>query len=298
MVETTKDYPGIGLLTSTNRDTWATNYTTLASNPHNAAILEDIQSAAFVLCLDTEQPKDIIQHSRFLWHGSSPASDPNYGGRLGLHNRWVDKPVQIIVFDNAEAGIMGEHSVMDGTPTVTLCDTVLNMLADPAFDHSSPTPSGTPASQTKGPEPLDFEVDQTIETALKSAEQESLELVDSQTLNMLKTGYGKRAIKSFGVSPDSYAQMIVQLAYARLIGGSKNRQGGTYEAATTRRFLKGRTEAIRVVSSESDRWVKSMDNPACSEAEKKSLFELACKKHVELAKEAGKAEGVDRHILG
>lgn len=190
---------------------------------------------------------------------------------------------------------MGEHSVMDGTPTVTLCDTVLDMLADPAFDHSSPTPS---SSSIKGPEPLDFEVNAEVEKALKSAEQESLELVDGQAMNVFRTQYGKKAIKTFGVSPDSWAQMVVQLAYARLIGGSGNRQGGTYEAATTRRFLKGRTEAIRVVSSESDDWVRSMDDANVRNEERKKLFGLACKKHVELAKAAGKAEGVDRHILG
>jgi carnitine O-acetyltransferase len=53
-------------------------------------------------------------------------------------------------------------------------------------------------------------------------------------------------IKTFGVSPDSWAQMIIQLAYARLLRAhGKLREGGTYESATTRKFNKGRTEVIR-----------------------------------------------------
>ena len=35
---------------------------------------------------------------------------------LGLRNRWVDKPMQFVVSADGKAGIMGEHSVMDGTP--------------------------------------------------------------------------------------------------------------------------------------------------------------------------------------
>ena len=107
----------------------------------------------------------------------------------------------------------------------------------------------------------------------------------------------KDAVKKFGVSPDSWAQMIVQLAYRRLLNGQK-RNGGTYEAATTRRFLKGRTEAIRVVSEESDAWVTSMDDPTVSSVQRKALFDAATKKHISLAKAAGQGQGVDRHIFG
>jgi carnitine O-acetyltransferase len=42
--------------------------------------------------------------------------------------------------------------------------------------------------------------------------------------------------------------MVIQLAYARLLAATgKAREGGTYEAASTRKFFKGRTEAIRYV---------------------------------------------------
>ena len=103
----------------------------LAEDPHNVSILSALHSSAFVLCLDTEQPSHLTDTSRALWHGAVTRT----GGKpvLGLRNRWVDKPVQLIVFDNGRAGIMGEHSVMDGTPTVTLCDTVLDMISSPGI---------------------------------------------------------------------------------------------------------------------------------------------------------------------
>ena len=70
------------------------------------------------------------------------------------------------------------------------------------------------------------------------------------------------------------------------------------KAATTRKFYKGRTEAIRVVTSESDAWVKSMNDGEVSNAKRRELFAAAVQKHVKLAKEAGNGLGVDRHILG
>ena len=194
------------------------------------------------------------------------------------------------MFDNAEAGIMGEHSVMDGTPTARMCDEVLDYLADPAFDQ------GTNLSTLNPPKALDWKISAATEKAIQVADKAAMELISSQELGWLKTSYGKADIKKFGVSPDSWAQMIIQLAYRRLVGD--DRKGGTYEAATTRKFNKGRTEAIRVVSSESDAWAMSMDNPNVSGEERKKLFDAATKKHISLAKEGGNGQGVDRHMLG
>lgn len=194
------------------------------------------------------------------------------------------------MFDNAEAGIMGEHSVMDGTPTARMCDEVLDYLADPAFDQ------GTNLSTLNPPKALDWKISAATEKAIQAADKAAMELISNQELGWLKTSYGKADIKKFGVSPDSWAQMIIQLAYRRLVGD--DRKGGTYEAATTRKFNKGRTEAIRVVSSESDAWAMSMDNPNVSGKERKKLFDAATKKHISLAKEGGNGQGVDRHMLG
>ncbi|KAL4265504.1 carnitine/choline acetyltransferase family protein [Pleurotus pulmonarius] len=284
----TGDHPGVGVLGANNRDVWAKDYAELAKSPHNSSIIHAIQSAAFTISLDSSSPADPVAHSRDLWHGYlSPEGVP-----IGLRNRWVDKPCEFIVFDNAEAGIMGEHSVMDGTPTVRLCDEVLEMLHDPAFEHGN-VATPTDAVST----PLDWEITPAITQAISKADEAARELIQSQELTFHVTSYGKAAIKKFGVSPDSWAQMIIQLAYRRLIG-NEQRKGGTYEAATTRKFYKGRTEAIRVVTTESDAWVASMNDPSVNAAEKKRLFDLATKKHISTAKYCGAGQGIDRHLLG
>ncbi|PPQ91497.1 hypothetical protein CVT25_013754 [Psilocybe cyanescens] len=284
---TLEEYPGVGVLSASNRDVWAKDYAELQSQPYNSRILEEINSSAFVISLESSLPKDPIHHSRALWHGDVIGGVP-----IGLRNRWVDKPLEFIIFDNGYAGFMGEHSVMDGTPTARMCDDVLDMLYDSAFDNGSPS-----KAFDKMPTPLDWEVSPAITQAISKADRAAVELIESQELGFHCTSYGKAAIKAFGVSPDSWAQMIVQLAYKRLLG-SKNRQGGTYEAASTRKYFKGRTEAIRVVTSETDEWVRSMDDTHATSEMRKKLFDQATKNHVNLAKAGGQGQGVDRHLFG
>jgi Choline/Carnitine o-acyltransferase len=52
-----------------------------------------IESAAFVLCLDSCSPVTRDEVARELWHGDGT-------------NRWYDKSVQIVVFANGKAGMM------------------------------------------------------------------------------------------------------------------------------------------------------------------------------------------------
>ncbi|EJD41190.1 acyltransferase ChoActase/COT/CPT [Auricularia subglabra TFB-10046 SS5] len=301
-----RDWPEVGILTASNRDVWAKDYARLKNNYSNNALIRDIQSAAFVVCLDEDKPEGPIDFSRALWHGGKDGK--------GLENRWVDKPVQFVVYDNCKAGVMGEHSVMDGTPMVRLCDDVLTALHRPDFDHGDapPLPLQQLVSAKHVTNPR-WVVDTDMVERISKAKVAAAALTSEQTLGFHLTKYGKQEIKTYGASPDGWAQMIVQLAYARLLRAHPELQGkgepapagepvrlpgGTYEAAMTRRFFKGRTEAIRVVSDENRAWVASMDDAAAPAEKRRELFAAALKRHGADAREAGAGRGVDRHLFG
>jgi carnitine O-acetyltransferase len=89
---TPDEHPAVGVLGAAPRDAWARDYAALAADAHNALILKDVHAAALVLCLDTETPEGPVPLSRALWHGAHARGAP-----LGLRNRWVDKPVQLVV---------------------------------------------------------------------------------------------------------------------------------------------------------------------------------------------------------
>jgi hypothetical protein len=48
-------------------------------------------------------------------------------------------------------------------------------------------------------------------------EKDAAELVTLQTMSIIKTGYGKQAVKAKHVSADALAHPLVQLANARLL---------------------------------------------------------------------------------
>lgn len=45
-----------------------------------------------------------------------------HGNISSGHNRWFDKSIQLIVTNNGKAGLVGEHSMMDGMPVVALAN--------------------------------------------------------------------------------------------------------------------------------------------------------------------------------
>ena len=158
---------------------------------------------------------------------------------------------------------MGEHSLIDGTPYFRLFDEVLGFLADPNSDFQLSTSS----SAVTVPEPLDFDLTSIPEIyeAISKAQQSVHELASSKALSFVRTSYGKAAIKAFGVGPDGWAQMVVQVAYARLAERFGGEDGpipswpvSTLEAVMTRRFYKGRLDTINVVTDENVAFVRAM----------------------------------------
>ena len=62
------------------------------------------------------------------------------------------------------------------------------------------------------------------------------------------------------LSPDSYIQMALQLAWYR----TRRCFTATYETALTRLFQHGRTETIRSLSTDTRAWVLAMEDPSVS----------------------------------
>ena len=89
-------------------------------------------------------------------------------------------------------------------------------------------------------------------------------------------------------------QMCFQLAYYL----THNKPAGTYEAAQTRRFQLGRTETVRILTTPSLKFVKSMLDSSIPSSEKLSLFQQAVKQHGSDMRKASNGLGIDRHLFG
>jgi carnitine O-acetyltransferase len=207
----------------------------------NAQTLDQIERAAFIVCLDDAKPVTKDEISRESWHGD---------GR----NRFYDKALQFIIYDNGKAGFLGEHSMMDATPTNRICEFTLMGIVKGKFDLNV----NAVTAQLHKPTQLSFETSSEIDKAIKTATSKFDTNISNVDLRVVSyEAYGKNLVKTFGVSPDAYAQMAIQLAYFKMYGVCR----ATYESAQTKKYRYGRTETCRSVSVESVAWVKAMQDP-------------------------------------
>ncbi|KAG5653662.1 hypothetical protein H0H81_011622 [Sphagnurus paluster] len=272
----------IGALTSDNRDLWTHARQALLALPGNAEKARLVESAMIVLCLDDTAPVTREETSWGTWVGN---------GR----NRWYDKH-QLVVYENGRSGFLGEHSCMDGTPTLRMNEFILASLEKGKADLGPPKTESTGAD-LPAPTELLFATDDKVRGLIQDAEKRFDELVGQHDLHVLHyEAYGKNAIKTHKVSPDAWAQLTKHLAFWKM----KGRMGVTYESAQTRKFKKGRTEVIRTASSEARAFVEAM---AAGEGVRdpkavRTLFERAVARHMQYAAWAADAQGVDRHLFG
>lgn len=279
IIEIAQPAPPVGVLTVADRDHWtAARKKLIAADPANEQALRDIESAGFLVCLDDAKPVTLEERSHQYWHGDGS-------------NRWFDKPLQFIVNDNGTAGFMGEHSMMDGTPTHRLNDHVNNLIFNKRIDLSAKSVR----SQLSDPKPITFHLNKEANEAIDFAAQyHRKQIADHELVVQAFQGYGKGLIKKFKCSPDAYVQMVIQLAYFKMYG--KNRP--TYESASTRKFQEGRTETTRTVSDESVAFCKAFHDHTVPREEVVKLFRAALSQHTKYTLEASDGRGVDRHLFG
>lgn len=272
----------IGYLTGDNRDVWAKARASLLECPGMPEALELLESGCVVLNLETTNPVSKAQCGRQYLYGNG-------------YNRWYDKSVQLVVSPNGKAGLIGEHSMMDGMPVIGLANYVVNSSYKQALNESSSS------LQTDIDSDSIFEIFDGI--TLSST---VLEMIETSKQNFQDwtgkhehcvqsfQGYGSNRIKTFGFSPDAYVQIAMQVATSRLF----QKQVGTYEATMVRSFLHGRTETTRTVSPQSSAFVKAMNDFSFPNGEKINLLKAACSAHSQYIGNASKGFGIDRHFLG
>ncbi|ODV90646.1 hypothetical protein CANCADRAFT_2379 [Tortispora caseinolytica NRRL Y-17796] len=272
--------PGLGALTSMNRDDWArARSAVLQASPENAAALEAIEAASFVVCLDDVEPVTLEERAHTMWHGD------------GL-NRFYDKPLQFIVTETGSVGFMGEHSMMDGTPTCRLNEYVSDLTLNRKLTAEE---LGSNAGGAAVPAEIVFKYSPEVQAAIKKAHKSFTETIEAHQVRVLKYDkFGKNLIKKFKCSPDAFVQMCIQLGYYKMFGVCRP----TYESAATRKFQLGRTETCRSLSQDSVAFVKAMQDPRVDNSAKVAAARKAFDSHIKYIGDASEGRGVDRHLLG
>lgn len=283
----------VGILTTQSRNVWGKVYKQLRKDKVNKASLEEIQRCVFLVALDgpvvNSTGNAVTDAALNCVHGNGPQG---YAG-----NRWYDKTIQFIVGKKGAVGLTYEHTPAEGPPIANLMDHIMDYINKSAKDdvqaeHTDPRP---PAVELSRPQRLMFNVDTEIKQEIEDAKIALESLVGDLEMTYFKfTGFGKNFIKSQKMSPDSFIQMAIQLAFYRI----HKEPGAHYESASTRKFLYGRTETIRSCSEESVAFAKTMLDPDLPNAEKAKALRSAVEAHKNYAQNAVNGLGVDRHLLG
>ncbi|KAI5474216.1 acyltransferase ChoActase/COT/CPT, partial [Pseudohyphozyma bogoriensis] len=213
-----------------------------------------------------------------LWKASEGGSE----WRSGEQVVWI-------VFSNGEAGFIGEHSCMDGTPTARMNDFITRRLLTDA-----PSPIGPePHCDVEPPTPtyLSFELDDTSKAHISKAKKEFASHVGQYDVHYKRyTRYGKGGIKKMKISPDGwFVGNLLRCTSLSLI---------LDEAAQTRRFQLGRTETIRTATVESAAFTKAMLDPQSTPEKRRELFSQAVKVQGADVRAASAGLGIDRHFFG
>uniref|UniRef100_A0A7S4NT03 Choline/carnitine acyltransferase domain-containing protein n=1 Tax=Paramoeba aestuarina TaxID=180227 RepID=A0A7S4NT03_9EUKA len=270
----------VGALSCQVREKWCEDRELLLSNNHNADLVEGIQSAAFGVCLDTVSPLNMDDYDARVWHNN---------GR----GRWFDKPIQLIIFENGALGLHGEHSGMDGTVSKALVEHIRKIEDNKMQGMKIPIEDRAGKRWVPCSFDISPSVSKQIENALEGVKEEVLK-VSHQAL--IFDTFGGSAIKKMKCSPDAFCQMAIQLAFYRIF----QHLPAHYESASTRGFLHGRTETIRVSSLESKKFVEAVcSGPNSLTASKNEhLLRDALAKQSKTTRDCTNGLGVDRHLLG
>ena len=275
----------VGVLTTMERDEWASARAKLEQNAVNKASLEAIDSALFAVCLDDAKPETYPEVSSVMLHGDA-------------RNRWFDKSFQLIVAANGKACVNFEHAWGDGVAVLRYFNEVYNdSTALPEVSLTTtdiPAVSDAPTGQLGVPTALSFELDAEIKDVMGKAGSKMDQVFKTLELGTFETeAFGKNSLKKYGLGADGFMQMGFQLAHQRLKGYTP----ATYESASTAAFKHGRTETIRSATVEAQAFAQGFCDDSLSNEAKGELLKTAIKQHGSITKDALMGKGMDRHLF-
>eukprot|EP00760_Papus_ankaliazontas_P010731 PhM_4_TR14425/c0_g1_i1/m.24278/K00624/E2.3.1.7; carnitine O-acetyltransferase len=295
--ENPKGGPPVGLFTTMDRSAWASIRTDMVTtSPKNGVTLETIQSALLVVVLDAVTVSSRDELARVAIHGSGT-------------NRWFDKH-QLIVTKDGSVAVCLEHSVGDGTTTLSVFDDMWKrhskMTCAATLDTPTTSPDKDGSRQADRPtavlRELHWQMTGALDTAMRDAFEvfrASVKATRTSVLNF--TTFGGNWIKQAKMSPDAFLQVAFQLTYYKMYG----RNDATYESASTRSFLHGRTETVRSVTSVVSDFCHAVTTQPLFPQHARTtvpkpveLLRRAVDAHVTYMRRAKAAMGVDRHLLG
>ena len=272
----------------------------MVQNVHqgNRRLLQIIEEAAFVVCLDESSPKNATErHSTYLY------------GHPGA--RWSDKSTQFVVCKNGTSAYICDHATLDGGTLLQLNQRLRRAIFE--YQPESPRLTDKPIQVTKSSvsplgsfltnELIDGYVSKTLQFFASNSKRVEL-------LNHRQSILGSKFLRSHQYAPKSGYQLIIQLAALRYFGY----QPPSWETVQMRSFRNGRAGMYQAVLPSVAGFCAAMqeraDLPTPSQqststtrtrkenelSQKRSLFDSAAKQHASLLATVYRGHGFTHHL--
>lgn len=239
----------------------------LCANPNNAALLNDIETDLFHVCLNSTQvdADTDLAHATFL-----PDCD-----------MWCYKPITFRYNTTTDRLFLHcEHTWEDGG--------MLKALITHATAKLTNLPQNN-AHNPNMPQARSWHLDQTQQQQWTSQQKEYAKRADTMRVKSTVIPFNGIAVPK-GISHDALMQFILQFAQLSVYGKVHN----TYEAVDVSHFQAGRTECVRPVSEASLQFIQSLR----SEKPDREVFHTALAEHKSRIKTAKIGTGANRQLLG
>ncbi|XP_068959430.1 palmitoyl thioesterase CPT1C isoform X2 [Petaurus breviceps papuanus] len=240
-------------------------------------------------------PRVLEQQLQHILDDPAPARpSEEHLAALTAAPRWLDKSLNLVVFANGRMGLNVEHSWADVPVPSHMWEAILAAecfeLGYAADGHCR----GAPDPTVGPPERLLWAVPEEAAASIPLALREAQVLARDTECHILPfTHFGRGFTRRCRTPGSSFVQLALQLARFRDQGSFCL----TYEACVTRSFHEGRTETVRPCTTEACAFVRAMEDPRLTDAQRLALFRVAAERHWALCRAALTGEGIDRHLF-
>ena len=243
----------------------------------NANVLDTIERAAFVICLDEGQPSTASERcNQFL------LGDPS--------NRWSDKTLQFIVCENGVSAFVGEHSMLDGMSVRQLNSFIMKAIIGHKAEHEMGDPVRNDPFR---PHELFFKTDTAIETRITQIKDNFQETYAPNEFmhHKIKT-LGGEFFRARKCPSKAGYQVVIQLACLLYYGY----QPESWETISMSRFNMGRVDWIQAVQPPMARFCAAALDAELDLVEKRRLFFAAVNNFANTMTQIARGHGFKAHM--
>jgi carnitine O-acetyltransferase len=266
------------ILMALPREHWIRTRDMMLQHAQNRAALSALSEAALVVCLDTYcAPVTTADTLALLRDGN-------------IHNRYYDKTVQLVVFENGKAGLCFEHAAVDGSVALGFA-AQLQRRANASY---GPSCSKTRATESRlEVNRLTWGIDEMLRSCLSFAQEYVTRMRGERKLLAWSSRLGGcRYFRYRELSPDAAVQLAIQMAINKHFGRNLN----ILEPVQIRRFAGGRLDFVPMITTESRAFIQAMESGLSTALAIRRLH-AAIRAHCDLIAQSKAGYGVMAHLL-